>query len=287
MTKRRTTFLGILLGPGLFWLVVFFVVPSLLILVYSFLERRAGGGVTWDFTLAWYAKLFTPDEGSLMNDFLIIFLRSFWWAFLTTVICLVIGYPLAFYIARQSPNVRNTMLFLIMIPFWTNFLVRTYAWKVILNNNGLINTLLESLNLSKVAMINTPMAVIIGLVYGSLPFMVLPLYASIEKFDYSLVEAAQDLGANYFHVFTRIFLPLTMPGIVAGSILVFIPEVGQYIVPTILGGGKVAMLGNILAQQFGAALNWPFGSAIAVVLMVLLMLGIIYYFSVEREEVEV
>jgi spermidine/putrescine transport system permease protein len=162
-----------------------------------------------------------------------------------------------------------------------------YAWRVILNNNGLINTILDSLNLPKVAMINTPMAVIIGLVYGSLPFMVLPLYASIEKFDYSLVEAAQDLGANYFYVFTRIFLPLTMPGVVAGSILVFIPEVGQYIVPTILGGGKVAMLGNILAQQFGAALNWPFGSAIAVVLMVLLMMGIIYYFSVEREEAEV
>lgn len=287
MTKRRVAFLGILLSPGLFWLVIFFVVPSLLILVYSFLERRPGGGVTWEFTLAWYAKLFTPDEGALVNDFMIIFLRSFWWAFLTTVICLVIGYPLAFYIARQSPSVRNTLLFLIMIPFWTNFLVRTYAWKVILNNNGLINTILESLNLSKVAMINTPMAVIIGLVYGSLPFMVLPLYASIEKFDYSLVEAAQDLGANYFYVFTRIFLPLTMPGIVAGSILVFIPEVGQYIVPTILGGGKVAMLGNILAQQFGAALNWPFGSAIAVVLMVLLMMGIIYYFSVEKEEREV
>jgi spermidine/putrescine transport system permease protein len=287
MSKRRATFLGILLTPGLFWLVVFFVIPSLLILIYSFLERREGGGVIWNYTLASYIKLFTPAEGSIINDFVIIFIRSFWWAFLTTVICLVIGYPLAFYIARQNPATRSSLLFLIMIPFWTNFLVRTYAWKVILNNNGLINTVLDSLNFSRISLINTPTAVVIGLVYGSLPFMVLPLYASIEKFDYSLVEAAQDLGANYFYVFTRIFLPLTMPGVVAGSILVFIPEVGQYIVPTILGGGKVAMLGNILAQQFGPALNWPFGSAIAVVLMVLLMIGIVYYFSIEKEEVEI
>ena len=287
MTKRAIAYLGVLLGPGLFWLIFFFVIPSLLILVYSFLERNPGGGVIWSFSLEPYLKLFTPTEGSVINDFVIIFLRSFWWAFLTTVICLLIGYPFAFYIAQRSPMVRNTLLFLVMIPFWTNFLVRTYAWKFILNNNGLINTVLDSLDWPKVALINTPTAVIIGLVYGSLPFMVLPLYASIEKFDYSLVEAAQDLGANYFRVFTRVFLPLTMPGVVAGCILVFIPEVGQYVVPTILGGGKVAMLGNILAQQFGPALNWPFGSAIAVVLMVLLMIGIVYYFSIEREEVEV
>ncbi len=287
MTKRATTFLGILISPGLFWLLVFFIIPSILILLYSFLERREGGGVTWTFTLDAYIKLFTPTEGALFNDFVLIFIRSFWWAFLTTVICLVVGYPFAFYIARQSPVIRNSMLFLVMIPFWTNFLVRTYAWKFILNNNGLINSVLDGLNLPKIALINTPLAVIIGLVYGSLPFMILPLYASIEKFDYSLVEAAQDLGANYFRVFTRVFLPLTMPGVVAGSILVFIPEVGQYVVPVILGGGKVAMLGNILAQQFGPALNWPFGSAIAVVLMVLLMIGIVYYFSIEKEEVTV
>lgn len=285
MLRRQVAYLGTLLGPGALWILLFFIIPSLLVVVYSFLERKDGGGVIWSFTLEPYIKLFTPTEGSpLINDFVIIFLRSFWWALLTTVICLLIGYPLAFFIAQQSLVMRTTLLFLVMIPFWTNFLVRTYAWKFILNNNGLINTFLSSMGLARIPLINTPTAVLIGLVYGSLPFMVLPLYASIEKFDYTLVEAAQDLGANYFKIFSRIFLPLTMPGIAAGCVLVFIPVVGQYVVPTILGGGKVAMLGNILAQQFGAALNWPFGSAIAVIFMLLLMIGIVFYFYFEREE---
>ena len=285
MLRRQIAYLGTLLGPGALWILLFFIIPSLLVVVYSFLERKSGGGVIWSFTLEPYLKLFTPMEGSpFINDFVIIFLRSFWWALLTTIICLLIGYPLAFFIAQQSLVVRTTLLFLVMIPFWTNFLVRTYAWKFILNNNGLINTILSSIGLARIPMINTPSAVLIGLVYGSLPFMVLPLYASIEKFDYTLVEAAQDLGANYFKIFSRIFLPLTMPGIAAGCVLVFIPVVGQYVVPTILGGGKVAMLGNILAQQFGPALNWPFGSAIAVIFMLLLMIGVLIYFYFEREE---
>ena len=284
MTTRRKMYLAFLLSPGAFWLLLFFLLPSLLVVVYSFLERRSGGGVLWVLSLEPYIKLFSPPEGALLNDFLIIFLRSFWWAFLTTFICLLVSYPFAFYVSRQSPAVRNSLLFLVMIPFWTNFLVRTYAWKFILNNNGLINTILQSLEQPRIAIINTPTAVLIGLVYGSLPFMILPLYASIEKLDYSLVEAAQDLGANYLQVFTRIFLPLTMPGIVAGCILVFIPVSGQYVVPTILGGGKVAMLGNILAQQFGPALNWPFGSAISVIFMIILMLGILVYFRIEGEK---
>lgn len=284
MTGRRKTFLTILLTPGALWLLLFFLAPSILIILYSFLERQSSGGVIWTFTLEAYIKLFTPTEGAWINDFVIIFARSFWWAFLTTIICLLIGYPLAFYIARQPSATANLLLFLVMIPFWTNFLVRTYAWKFILNNNGLLNAILLYFDLPRIAIINTPTAILIGLVYGSLPFMVLPIYASIEKFDFSLVEAGQDLGASYWHVFSRIFLPLTMPGVIAGSILVFIPVVGQYVVPTILGGGKVAMLGNILAQQFGAALNWPFGSAIAVVFMALLMMGILVYFKLEPEE---
>lgn len=285
MTKRQTGFLGILLSPGALWILLFFLIPSLLIVVYSFLNRQTGGGVLWSFSTDAYVKLFTPNPDSpIINDFVIIFLRSFWWALLTTIICLILGYPLAFFIAQQSTAVKSMLIFLVMIPFWTNFLVRTYAWKFILNNNGLVNTLLHGLGLPRIPIINTPTAVLIGLVYGSLPFMVLPLYASIEKFDYTLVEAAQDLGANYFRVFNKIFLPLTMPGVVAGSVLVFIPVVGQYVVPTILGGGKVAMLGNILAQQFGSAMNWPFGSAIAVIFMILLMFGILIYFYFEREE---
>lgn len=290
MTTRRQNLLRILVGPGAIWLFLFFIIPSILVVVYSFLTRLEGGGVMWQFSAEAYEKLFLSEaaEGYWLNDFVIIFLRSIWWAVLTSVICLLIGYPLSFYIVLRPPAVRNTYIFLVLIPFWTNFLVRTYAWKFILNNNGLINTLLQDLGLRRWAMINTPGAVILGLVYGSLPFMVLPLYASIEKLDFTLVEAAQDLGANYFKVFTKVILPITMPGIVAGTTLVFIPVTGQYIVPTILGGGKVAMLGNLLAQQFGAAQNWPFGSAIAVIFMALLMIGVVSYLRSEaqREEVE-
>jgi len=288
MTARKRTLLRILLAPGAFWIVVFFLVPSALVFVYSVMERQAGGGVIWSFTVQAYQRLFLtpPPVGAWFNDFVIIFLRSVWWAVITSAICLLIGYPLAFFIALQRPSVRNVYLFLVLIPFWTNFLVRTYAWKFILNNNGLLNSILTSLELPRVSIINTPTAVLIGLVYGSLPFMVLPLYASIEKLDFNLIEAAQDLGANYLRVLTRVVLPVTMPGIVAGITLVFIPVTGQYIVPTILGGGRVAMLGNLLAQQFGPAGNWPFGSAIAVIFMILLMAGVVAYLRSEarREE---
>ncbi len=287
MTARRKSLLAILLGPGAFWIGLFFLIPLILVVVYSFLERRSGGGVLWHFSLDAYIKLFSPTGETLINDFMMIVLRSLWWAALTSFVCLVIGYPLAFFIALQPPSHRTAYLFFVLIPFWTNFLVRTYAWKFILNNNGLLNNLLQALGMNRIALINTPTAVLIGLVYGSLPFMVLPLYASIEKLDFDLVEAAQDLGANYVRVFSRVILPLTMPGIVAGIVLVFIPVSGQYIVPTILGGGKVAMLGNLLAQQFGPALNWPFGSAIAVVFMALLMVGVIFYLRGDAREEEV
>lgn len=283
MTQRRKALLAFLLGPGAAWLLLFFLLPGALVIIYSFLTRKDGGGVLWMVDFSSYAKLFSPTDGAVINDFMIIFLRSLWWAALTSFICLLLGYPLAYFIALQPAHMRSTYIFLVLIPFWTNFLVRTYAWKFILNNNGLLNTILQSLNLERVAIINTPTAVLIGLVYGSLPFMVLPLYASIEKLDFSLIEAAQDLGASYLRVFSRVILPLTAPGIGAGIVLVFIPVSGQYIVPTILGGGKVAMLGNLLAQQFGPALNWPFGSAIAVVFMVLLMLAVVLYLRSENQ----
>lgn len=289
MLNRQRTMLRILIGPGAMWILLFFLIPSLLIVVYSVLERQVGGGVIWSFSLDAYERLFlTPaPEGAIFNDFLIIFLRSVWWGILTSIICLLVGYPLAFFIVLQPPSRRTIYIFLVLIPFWTNFLVRTYAWKFILNNNGLLNTILQALELPRVAVINTPTAVMIGLVYGSIPFMVLPLYASIEKLDFRLVEAAQDLGANYVRVFFRVILPLTRPGIMAGIILVFVPVTGQYIVPTILGGGRVAMLGNLLAQQFGPAANWPFGSAVAVLFMLLLMVGVAFYLRSEENREEI
>ena len=276
-----------LLAPGALWVIVLYIIPLFLIILYSFLTKRVGGGVDWSFTLESYQKLFTFDTDSLfINNFVVIFLRTFWWGFLTVAICLLIGYPLAFYIAQQKPATRNLLIFLVIIPFWTNLLVRIYAWKFILNNNGFLNTILQTIGLKRIPMINTSGAVLLGLVYVSLPFMILPLYASIEKFNYAYVEAAQDLGARYFQTFIRVFLPLTMPGIITGSLLVFILTIGQFVVPVILGGGKVMMVGNLLALQFGSAFDWPFGSALAMVFIVLMMGGLVMYiFSENRKRV--
>jgi spermidine/putrescine transport system permease protein len=176
------------------------------------------------------------------------------------------------------------LIFAIMIPFWTNFLVRIYAWRFLLNNTGLINTLLEATGLPTLSLINTPTAVLIGLVYGELPFMVLPLYAALERFDWTLLEAAQDLYASRWQAFWRVMLPLTMPGIAAGSVLVFVPTVGQFVVPELLGGSKVAMLGNVLERQFRSAQNAPLGAAIAIVFMAALTLMITVYFRTTTEE---
>jgi spermidine/putrescine transport system permease protein len=264
-----------------------YIVPYLLMIAYSFLTSRLGGGVIWEFSLEAYRTLFGYDPNArLYNDFVIIFTRTFWWGILTVLLTLLISYPLAFYISRQRPATRNLLVFLVILPFWTNFLVRIYAWKFILGNTGFINsTILATLGLRPIPMINTPFAVIIGLVYGALPFMVLPLYASMEGFNYSYVEAAQDLGADYLRVFTRVFFPLTLPGVAAGSALVFVLAIGDFVVPVILGGGKVMMVANLLSLQFGQAFNWPFGAAIGTVFIVLLMMGIGYYiYSENRKE---
>lgn len=277
--QRRGLQVTGLLSPAGLWLALFFVIPLFIIVGYSFAERTASGLVVWNFTLDNYLKLLTTP------DFVRIFLRSFWFAILTTIICLLIGYPMALVIVRSDPKWRTTLLFLVMIPFWTNFVVRTYAWKVLLNNNGVINNFLRSLELPPLGLINTPGAVMVGLVYGALPFMILPLYTAIEKFDFTLMEAASDLGANVVQAFFRVMLPITMPGVISGSVLVFIPTIGSYIVPDMLGGAKVAMLGNSLALQFGSGRNWPFGSAIALIFMFLLTAGVILYFrSIPEEE---
>ena len=252
-----------LLTPGVLWLAAFFFAPLLVIVVYSFASRSSTGDIAWRWTLGNYRTLFSDGL------YLQVFARSFGLALVTTLICLVTGFPLALYIARQRGAWRTALIFAIMIPFWTNFLVRIYAWRFLLNNTGLINT---------------PTAVLIGLVYGELPFMVLPLYAALERFDWTLLEAAQDLYANRWQAFWRVMLPLTMPGIAAGSVLVFVPTVGQFVVPELLGGSKVAMLGNVLERQFRSAQNAPLGAAIAIVFMAALTLMITVYFRTTTEE---
>ena len=267
-----------LLTPGVLWLAAFFFAPLLVIVVYSFASRSSTGDIAWRWTLGNYRTLFSDGL------YLQVFARSFGLALVTTLICLVTGFPLALYIARQRGAWRTALIFAIMIPFWTNFLVRIYAWRFLLNNTGLINTVLEATGLPTLSLINTPTAVLIGLVYGELPFMVLPLYAALERFDWTLLEAAQDLYANRWQAFWRVMLPLTMPGIAAGSVLVFVPTVGQFVVPELLGGSKVAMLGNVLERQFRSAQNAPLGAAIAIVFMAVLTLMITVYFRTTTEE---
>jgi spermidine/putrescine transport system permease protein len=265
----------LLIFPSLFWLVVFFAVPLIIVFVYSFLKRGPYGQIVWEFNLQNYVRFFDPL-------YLRIFARSFRIAAITTVVCFLLGYPMAYWIATRPPRWRNTLLLLLMIPFWTNFLVRTYAWILILRDTGLLNNALLSLGLIQepLPLFGTDLAVIIGLVYGWFPDMVLPCYAAVERLDHSLVEAAQDLGANELRAFLRVVFPLTLPGIIAGSILVFIPSLGAYVTPDLLGGAKSVMIGNVIQSQFLSVRDYPFGSAFSFVLMAMMLLATLLYFRV-------
>jgi spermidine/putrescine transport system permease protein len=264
-----------LIFPSAFWLMVFFLVPLLIVFVMSFAQRGTYGGVKWELSIRNYVRFFDPL-------YLRIFGRSIYIALATTVLCLLTGYPLAYYIARRPESQRNTMLLLLMVPFWTNFLVRTYAWILLLRNEGLINQFLQGLGITHapLPLLYNDGAIIVGLVYGWLPDMVLPCYAAIERLDFSLVEAAQDLYANRVQAFLRVVLPLTAPGIIAGSVLVFIPSLGAYVTPDLLGGAKSVMIGNLIQQQFLSVRDWPFGAAISFVLMAVMLGGTLLYFRV-------
>lgn len=280
-TKRERLTLNILLSPAVFWLVVFFLIPLAIILIYSFVDRGKYGGIVWTLQLENYVRFVDPL-------YIGIFWRSFLIAVITTVICLAIGYPMAYWMANQPARRRNAFLLLMMLPFWTNFVVRTYAWRTILARKGVINQALIALNL--VSADNPPIllyndrAVIIGLVYVWVIAMVLPCYASLTGLDQSLLEAAKDLFASPTRVFLRVTLPLTLPGIVSGSILVFVPSFGAFVTPDMLGGGKADMIGNLIQQQFGEASDWPFGSAISVILMFVMLFGTLLYFRSLRTE---
>ncbi|MCL2927896.1 MAG: ABC transporter permease [Trichodesmium sp. MAG_R01] len=277
--KSQLKKLLILLFPATIWLLIFFIIPLVIVLIYSFLERGTYGGVIWKFTLDNYQRL---GQGIYWG----IFWRSLFFSLTTTIMCLLIGYPLAYFIATIRPPWRNVLLMLVIIPFWTNFLVRTYAWIVLLRTEGIFNIALQGLQLTDkpLTLLFTPFAVTIGLVYGYLPFMILPLYATIERFNFYLLEAAQDLGANDLRTFFRIFLPLTIRGIVAGCLLVFIPAFGAFITPDILGGAKTMMVGNLIQNQFIKARNWPFGSALSIALMIIVLIPVIIYLAVSEEE---
>ncbi|WP_013322030.1 ABC transporter permease [Gloeothece verrucosa] len=278
---RQQASLVILLSPAILFLLIFFILPLVIVLIYSFLERGTYGGVTWTFTLANYQRLAKGIYWGILY-------RSCWLAFLTTVACLLIGYPLAFFMATRPQPWRNLMLLLVIIPFWTNFLVRTYAWMVLLRTEGVINVALQSLHLidKPLNLLFTPFAVAVGLIYGYLPFMILPLYATIERFNFTLVEAAFDLGANDWRTFWRVVFPLTRRGILAGSALVFVPSVGAFIIPDLLGGAKTMMIGNLIQNQFLKARDWPFGSSLSILMMAVVLIPIFIYLIIIEEKNE-
>ncbi len=264
---------GLLMAlPAYVYLVLFFTIPFGIVVVYSVATRNSIGGtdlVGWN--LDSYRRLAEP----IVRDILY---RSVWIAVLTTAICLVVAYPFSYFIATRQPTIRNIMLVLVMIPFWTNFLVRNYAWRVILGSDGPLSRATEAVGLGPQEILFTHSAVILGLVYGFLPFMVLPLYAAIERIDGSLLEAGRDLYASGTQAFRHILLPLSMPGVLAGSILVFVPSLGAYVTPQILGGGKSTMLGSYIVVQFLTARNWPLGASLSFVLMTVMLGATLIYF---------
>jgi spermidine/putrescine transport system permease protein len=268
----------LLLAPGTLWLLVFFLVPILIMLVYSVMPRGIYGGVDPGFTLEHYRRFFD-------QLYLDILQRTFVWSVACTVICLVLGYPVAYVIARAG-RWKSFLLFLVVLPFWTSFLVRTFAMIFLLRDTGLINNWLVKLGVDPIAMLYTPFAVMAGLVYGFLPFMILPIYASLEKLDFSLLEAAEVLGARPAERFRRVTLPLSMPGVVAGCLLVFIPALGSFLTSDLLGGAKEMMIGNLVQNQFSAARNWPFGSAASFIVMALVLAAVMLYLKVKDREQE-
>jgi spermidine/putrescine transport system permease protein len=266
----------LLMSPLLVWMAAFVVAPTLIMFVYSFCTRDELGQVVFDFSLSNYARVVDPT-------YLKILLLSVWYAAITTAICLVIGYPVAYWIGRAPENLRNKLLMLIMIPFWTSFLIRTYAWMTILKSEGPLNAALLWIGVisQPLDILYTPTAVIIGLVYSYLPFMILPIYGSVEKLDNALVEAAFDLGAGPVRAFSNVIVPLTRPGIMAGVMLVFIPAIGMFAITDLMGGARVPMIGNVIQNQFGQARDWPFGAALGMTMLVLFALS--FWLSMKKE----
>ncbi len=272
--EKRVWSVGLagLLTPVTIWLGLFFLIPLLLILAYSFGTSNVYGGITLGFNPGNYLRVFDPLYLEIIG-------RTFVIAAINTLICLALGYPLAYFIVFKGRRWRNVLILLVMVPFWTSLLIRAYAWVVILSGNGIANKALQFFGVTDepLDLIFTTQAVMMGMVYSYLPFMVLPLYAALEKFDTRLKEAAQDLGASRWHTFWRVTFPLSMPGVIAGSILVFIPSAGEFVIPDLLGGSRTVMTGNLIQNQFLQARDWAFGSALSVMLAVLLLGAIMFY----------
>ena len=284
LVRRRSFANLMLIGPAALAIIIFMVVPLAMMAWISVQARSYGGGVHWGELTgeAWLRFLFErelDDSLTISFNYLSIIARSVWLSLITTVLSLAVGFPTAFFMATRGRRWRTLLVFMVTLPFWTNLLVRNYAWILILRDHGTINGLLLSLGIIEqpLPLLHNQFAVAVGLTYSFLPFMVLPIYSSLEKIDLRLVEAAFDLYADRWRVLRKIIVPLAVPGIVAGSILVFIPSLGSYVTPELLGGGKTLMVGNLIGHQFGAARNWPFGAALGLFLLALVLLAMTLY----------
>jgi len=279
MKARNFNFWGLV--PAWAIMLLTLIVPIGIIVLVSFAERGPYGGFEWKFSLDAYRQiLFAEDwSGTLAFNpqYLGIIARTVWLAALATLICALLSFPVAYFIAAQSSSVKSILIYLVTLPFWVSMIVRVYAWLLILGNDGVVEKTLTGLGLAGDidSLLFNDGAMLVGLVYSYIPLMILPVYASVEKFDKSYIEAAHDLYGNRWTTLRRVIIPLVSPGLVAGAILVFVPCLGAVLEPTLLGGGKNIMMGNLIQTQFGTARNWPFGSAIAIVLLVLVMIVLI------------
>jgi spermidine/putrescine transport system permease protein len=274
--KRQTWALGLLLAPVTLFLGVFFLLPLTIIAVFSFLTPGLYGGVEWTFYHWNYSRIFGWADGVIEifePIYLQILFRSLSFAALTVILTLILCYPVAFWVSRLSERWRLVFLFLITLPFFSSLIVRLYAWLLILKPTGVLNTVLLSLGIisEPLEILYTPAAVVLGMVYVMVPFMFLPLFAAVDNLDRAQTEASLDLGANRFQTFVKVMLPQTLPGIMGGAVIVFIPSVGNFIVPDVLGGAKGLMIGNLVEQQFLSSRNWPFGSALSMIIMAVVL----------------
>ncbi|WP_338837263.1 ABC transporter permease [Clostridium perfringens] len=270
--KNRNKNLSFAAYPYVVWSAIFIVIPLLLIVFFSFTSKVDGRFV---FSFENFQRLFEPI-------YFTVFIRSIWLAVLSTVSCLILGYPIAYIISKLPIKRRNMLILLFILPMWMNFLLRTYAWMAILGRDGLINTLLGYIGIGPIKMLYTDGAILLGMVYNFLPFMVIPIYTVLIKIDKNLVNAAYDLGANKAQAFRKIILPLSIPGIISGITMVFMPAVSNFVIPSLLGGGKYMLVGNLIEQQFTTIGNWNFGSALSIFMMILILISMTFMSKYEK-----
>lgn len=260
--------------PYVIWSALFIIIPMLLIALYGF-TQPGNSVVTINFTLENFAKFVDPV-------FLKILVKSLSIAFFTTVICLFIGYPIAYYLNQLSPKSQGFVMLFMTMPMWINMLIRTYSWTALISDKGLINSFLSTIGLPTINIMYSDVAVLLGMVYNFLPFMILSIYTQLGKIDGSLSQASYDLGANWFQTFTKIIFPLSLPGVMSGITLVFLPAVSSFVIPNLLGGGNYTLIGNLIEQQFGVAGNWNFGSAISLIMTIVIIVSMWLAKKVDR-----